>query len=116
MGLDGIILTAFILGFPANEIVIPIALMGYLSAGTLTEPASLTDLHALLMVNGWTRVTALCMMVFSLLHWPCGTTCLTIRKETGSFKWTLVSLLVPTACGMVLCILIANLARLFGIA
>ncbi|NLM84886.1 MAG: ferrous iron transport protein B [Clostridiales bacterium] len=116
MGLDGFILTAFILGFPANEIVIPILLMGYLSAGTLLEPASLIDLRTLLVANGWTRLTALCMMIFSLLHWPCGTTCLTIRKETGGLKWTLVSVLVPTACGMIVCILIANLARLFGLA
>jgi ferrous iron transport protein B len=116
MGLDGFILTAFILGFPANEIVIPILMMSYLSAGTLAEPASLGDLHALFVANGWTWLTALCTMVFSLLHWPCGTTCLTIRKETGSLKWTLVSFLVPTLCGIVMCILIANLARLLGLA
>lgn len=116
MGLDGYILTAFILGFPANEIVIPTLLMGYLSSGTLLEPASLPELKTLLAGSGWTPLTALCVMIFSLLHWPCGTTCLTIRKETGSLKWTLLAILIPTACGAALCIVIATAARLLGLA
>ena len=87
MGLDGMILTAFILGLPANEIVVPIMLMGYLAQGTLVD-ADLLAMKALLTENGWTWVTALCMTVFSLFHWPCATTLLTVRKETQSWKWT----------------------------
>ncbi|MBP3704342.1 MAG: ferrous iron transport protein B, partial [Clostridia bacterium] len=114
MSLDGVILLAFILGLPANEIVMPIILMAYLAQGSLTE---LTDMHALytvLTANGWTWVTALCTMLFSLLHWPCATTLLTIRKETQSLKWTAVSALLPTMCGMALCMLINGAAALFG--
>lgn len=115
MGMDGIILMAFILGFPANEIVIPIMIMGYLSAGSLMELESLNQLASLLVSNGWTWVTALCVILFSLMHWPCGTTLLTIRKETQSWKWTALAFVIPTVCGFVICTLIANLARLLGI-
>ena len=115
IGLDGVILMAFILGFPANEIVIPIIIMSYLSTGTIMELGDLTALRELLIGNGWTWVTAVCMMLFSLMHWPCSTTCLTIRKETQSLKWTAISFLVPTATGFILCATVANLARLFGL-
>ncbi len=115
LGLDGFILMAFILGFPANEIVVPILIMSYLATGTLTELESLSDLYALLLSHGWTWLTAACTMLFSLMHWPCGTTCLTIRKETGSLKWTLLSLAVPTGAGIVLCLVVASAARLFGL-
>jgi ferrous iron transport protein B len=115
MGMDGIILMAFILGLPANEIVIPIMLMGYLSAGSLLELDSLSQLSSLLVANGWTWVTALCVILFSLMHWPCATTLLTIRKETQSLKWTVLAFVIPTLCGFVLCTLVANLARLFGL-
>jgi ferrous iron transport protein B len=116
MGLDGFILMAFILGFPANEIVIPIIILSYTATGQLTEMSSLADLRALLVSHGWTWVTAVCTMLFSLCHWPCGTTCWTIRKETRSWKWTAVSVLAPTLCGMALCMAVANLARLLGLA
>lgn len=115
LGLDGFILLAFLLGFPANEIVVPIIIMSYMASGSLTEYESLFQLHALLLDHGWTWVTAVCTMLFSLMHWPCGTTCLTIRKETQSLKWTLVSFAVPTLAGILLCFLTASVARLFGL-
>lgn len=116
IGLDGYILMAFILGFPANEIVLPIIIMSYMASGSLIEFDNLVQLKTLLLDHGWTWLTALCTMVFSLMHWPCSTTCLTIKKETQSFKWTLVSFLVPTICGIVICFIIANVARLIGLA
>jgi ferrous iron transport protein B len=115
LGMDGVILLAFILGFPANEIVIPIIIMSYLSAGSLMELESTAQLHALLVQNGWTWATAGSVILFSLMHWPCSTTCLTIRKETGSWKWTAVSLLVPTLGGMLLCFLFTAAVRLLGL-
>ena len=113
IGLDGVILLAFILGFPANEIVIPIIIMSYLSTGVMTDFSSLIELKELLVNNGWTFITAICTIIFSLMHWPCSTTCLTIRKETGSFKWTLYSILIPTICGVTLCFIVANILRIF---
>lgn len=115
LGLDGYILMAFILGLPANEIVIPIVLMSYMSAGTLVELDSLSALRQILVEHGWTWLTALCTMLFSLNHFPCGTTMLTIRKETGSWKWTLLSFMVPTITGIVLCFVVAQTARLLGL-
>lgn len=106
MGLDGIILMAFILGFPANEIVLPIILMAYLQSGVLAPMDDKTAILSLLSANGWTVKTAVCMAVFSLFHWPCSTTCLTIKKETGSLKWTAVSILLPTGIGVLLCMLV----------
>lgn len=114
-GLDGVILLAFILGLPANEIVIPLIIMAYLSQGSLVELSDLTALRSLLIDNGWTWVTALCVMVFTLMHWPCSTTCLTIKKESGSWKWTAAAVAIPTVCGLILCFLIANACRLLGI-
>ena len=113
MGLDGIILLAFILGFPANEIVIPIMIMGYMCTGTLTEITDPTALKTLLCDNGWTWVTALCTIIFSLCHFPCATTMMTIKKESGSRKWTLFAFLLPTLIGILLCIAAANIGRLF---
>ena len=110
--MDGVILTAFLLGWPANEIVIPIMLMAYLSGGSPVEFDSLTQLDGLLVQQGWTWVTAVCVMLFSLFHWPCSTTCLTVWKETKSVKWTLLAVALPTALGAVLCFLIANLSKL----
>lgn len=115
-GLDGCILMAFILGFPANEIVIPIVIMSYMATGSMMEFESLVALRELLVANGWTWLTAICVMLFSLMHWPCSTTCLTIRKETQSWKWTLVSFLVPTLTGLLSCFIVANGARLLGLA
>jgi len=113
MGLDGVILMAFILGFPANEIVVPIIIMSYMSTGTLIELDSLSELRQLFVENGWTWITAVSTMLFSLMHWPCSTTCLTIKKETQSLKWTLISFAVPTLAGIIICIAFANIARLF---
>jgi ferrous iron transport protein B len=115
MGLDGYILMAFILGFPANEIVIPILIMSYTSGGTMIELDSLAGMRQLFIDNGWTWVTAVCVMLFSLNHWPCGTTLWTIRKETQSWKWTFVSFLVPTVTGILLCLVVAQGARLLGL-
>ncbi|MBR3894145.1 MAG: ferrous iron transport protein B [Clostridia bacterium] len=105
MGLDGVILLAFILGFPANEIVIPLMLMAYQSNGVLTEIPSLATTKELLVANGWTWTTAVCVLVFFLFHWPCSTTLLTIKKETGSLKWTLVAAILPTLIGATMCII-----------
>ena len=112
MGMDGAILLAFILGCPANETVIPILLMIYLSAGTMVS-ADVTQIGEILSANGWTRYTALAVMLFTLLHWPCTTTMLTIRRETGSRKWTMLSALIPTVCGAVLCTLLQAAVSLF---
>ena len=115
LGLDGVILLAFLLALPANELVLPLLLMIYLSQGALVEMSDLSALGTLLGENGWTWVTASCVMVFSLFHWPCSTTCWTIWKETKSLGWTVFSCLLPTAFGMVLCFLIASAARVFGL-
>lgn len=115
MGMDGEILTAFLLGFPANEIVIPILLMSYLGQGTLPPPTNLSEMHGLLTAKGWTWVTAVCVMLFFLNHWPCSTTLLTIRKETKSLKWTILAAVIPTAVGMLLCIAVSSMAKIFCI-
>lgn len=116
LGLDGYILMAFILGFPANEIVVPIIIMSYMSTGNILELDSMGQLRELLISHGWTWLTAVCTMLFSLMHWPCGTTCLTIRKESGSWKWTMVSFLIPTISGVIICFIVANTVRLIGLA
>ncbi len=113
MGLDGVILTAFLLGFPANEIVIPILLMSYLSTGVLTDFASLPEFQKLLLSHGWTQTTALCFLLFSVAHFPCGTTCFTIYRETKSRKWTAAAIVIPTAIGILLCIAANGISRLF---
>ena len=115
IGIDGVILMAFILGFPANEIVIPIVIMAYMSTGTLTELGSLENLRTLLVNNGWTWLTAACTMLFSLMHWPCSTTLLSIKKETGSWRWTAVGFLLPTLSGIVICFLLTSIVRLLGL-
>ncbi|MEG2928241.1 MAG: ferrous iron transport protein B [Oscillospiraceae bacterium] len=112
LGMDGIILLAFILGFPANEIVFPIIIMGYLSSGSIMEFDNLSALKELLLANGWTWITAVSVLLFSLFHWPCSTTLLTIKKETGSLKWTALSLFIPTAVGFIVCFVFAGAARL----
>lgn len=115
LGLDGFILMAFILGFPANEIVVPIIIMSYMATGSILELNSLDQLRQLLISHGWTWLTAICTMLFSLMHWPCGTTCWTIKKETQSWKWTAVSFLIPTVIGIVICLIVANAVRLLGL-
>lgn len=111
LGLDGVILMAFLLGMPANEIVIPIMLMTYLAKGSLLEMEDLNLMRQLLVDNGWTWITAVSTVLFSLMHWPCGTTLMTIHKETQSLKWTFVSILVPTLMGMSLCFLFTSCAH-----
>ena len=104
MGLDGMVLLAFLLGFPPMRSVLPILLMGYLHTGTLTECGGLEALWAILLHSGWTTETALCARwPLCLLHFPCGTTCLTIRRETGGCRWTLLAMVLPTAVGMAVC-------------
>ena len=103
MGLDGYILTSFILGIPANEIVLPIILMCYLKSGTLVNIEDTIQIGQILIQNGWTMLTAMNVMLFTILHFPCATTLLTVKKETGSWKWTAISFAIPTVCGIVLC-------------
>lgn len=112
IGLDGVLLAAFILGFPANEIVIPIAMMAYTLSGELSQISNLVEIKNILLLNGWTINTAICTIVFSLMHWPCSTTCLTILKETKSIKWTIISILLPTMFGMVACAIITLIYNL----
>ncbi len=106
MGLDGVILVAFIFGIPANEIVLPVALMIYSSGSVLVNIEDYSSIYHILSSNGWTGITALCSLVFIVMHWPCSTTLMTVKKETGSLKWTLVSFLLPTVFGIALCMLI----------
>jgi ferrous iron transport protein B len=114
LGLDGVILLAFILGFPANEIVVPIIIMAYMATGTIVDLGA-TELKNLLVTNGWTWVTAVSTMLFCLIHWPCSTTCLTIRKETGSLKWTALSIALPTVIGMGVCFIFTTVVRVLGL-
>ena len=103
MGLDGYILTAFILGLPANEIVLPIILMSYMAKGALVDLEDTYLIGNILVENGWTLLTAINVMIFTLLHFPCSTTLLTIKKETNNWKWAIISFLLPTVCGIVIC-------------
>ena len=114
LGLDGVILLAFILALPANEIVIPIIIMAYTSAAMLTDQGSLFELKELFSSNGWTAKTALCTMLFSLFHWPCATTLLTVKKESGSWLWTLAAAIIPTVCGIIICVLTNGIFTLCG--
>jgi len=109
--MDGAILAAFVLGLPANEIVMPILTMIYLTGSSLVEMTSLSAMAGVLAANGWTWTTALCTTVFAVLHFPCSTTLMTIARETGSKKWTAVAALVPTAVAAAAC---AALAAIFG--
>ncbi|HCC08221.1 MAG TPA: ferrous iron transport protein B [Clostridiales bacterium] len=113
IGLDGYILMAFILGFPANEIVFPIIIMSYMATGSLVQLNDLSQLREILVSHGWTWLTAVCVMLFSLMHFPCATTCWTIRKETQSLKWTMIAFIVPTVIGILICFTFANAVRLF---
>ncbi len=113
MGLDGYILTAFLLGLPANEIVLPIILMSYIGAGSLVNLEDTFRIGEILAQNGWTILTAINVMIFALLHFPCSTTLLTIKKETNRWKWTILSFLLPTVCGIVLCMCTTFVYHLF---
>ncbi len=113
IGVDGVIIVSFILGFPANEIVIPIMLMCYMSTGTLTDYASLSELHHVLTAAGWDMQTAFSVLILCLFHFPCATSCLTVKKETGSWKWTAVSILLPASTGFLICLTVNMLLHLF---
>jgi len=112
LGMDGIIILAFILGLPANEIVLPIMLMAYLSTGQLIEVESVQSLKEILVANGWTMLTAINVLLFTLLHWPCSTTLLTIKKETGSIKWMIVAFIIPTVIAIAVTFITAQLTYL----
>ena len=107
LGLDGVLLLAFLLGLPANEIVLPIALMAYLSQSSLQGLGDPAALKSVLLANGWCTRTAVCMVIFTLFHWPCSTTLLTVYKETNSRRWTALAAILPTALGAILCALVA---------
>ncbi len=111
-GLDGVILFAFVLGFPANEIVIPLTVMGYTFGNQLQQLSNTETLRNILLSNGWTVSTAICFLLFTLMHWPCSTTCITIYKETKSFKWTFLSIAIPTLCGLVMCFIVNMLTKI----
>lgn len=111
MGMDGAIILAFILALPANEILIPIILMIYTSAGSLIEYSSLGELLSLLSSNGWTVITAVSVILFTLFHFPCSTTLMTVKKETGSMRWTVLAAILPTVVGALLCIIVSNILR-----
>lgn len=113
-GLDGAILAAFILGFPANEIVLPILFMAYTGGGALAETASGSELFSVLNSNGWSGLTCLCMLLFTLFHWPCSTTCLTIKKEAGGIKWMLLGMAIPTAVGLTILAAVNAAAGMLG--
>ncbi|TEB08830.1 nucleoside recognition domain-containing protein [Pelotomaculum propionicicum] len=115
LGMDGYILMAFILGLPANEIVLPILIMSYLATGSMVELDSIEALHQLFVVeHGWTWLTVLCVMLFSLLHYPCGTTLWTIWRESGSVKWTAFAAFIPLGVACAVCFVIALAARQAG--
>jgi len=112
MGMDGKTLSAFFLGIPANEIVLPIALMSYLGAGEVSSIENTAVIGEILMNNGWTQLTAVCYIIFSVVHFPCATALLTVFKETKSAKWTLLAFIIPTVLGVVLCCVVNLLGKL----
>lgn len=115
IGLDGYILTAFILGLPANEIVLPIILMSYLSNNQLIRIDDITSIGEILIQNGWTILTAINTMIICLLHFPCSTTLLTIKKESGKWRWAVLAFVLPTVCGIVICIFTTFVYNLIGL-
>ncbi len=113
MGLDGYILTAFLLGLPANEIVLPLILMSYLANGELINIENVESIGEILIANGWTILTAINVMIFSLLHFPCSTTLITIKKESGSWKWAALGFVIPLICGILVCIITNGIYKIF---
>lgn len=113
MGLDGYILTGFVLGIPANEIVLPIILMCYLKTKTLANMESTMEIGEILKQNGWNILTAINVMIFTILHFPCATTLMTIKKETGKWKWVVLSFLIPTICGILVCFVTTGIYNIF---
>ena len=112
-GLDGVILTAFLLALPANELVMPLLLLIYADLSSLTDLSSLEAFRTLLIANGWTAMTALSVCLLVLFHSPCATTLLTIRRETGSTAQTLLAVAVPSAVGLCFCLLLRAVGLLF---
>ncbi len=112
MGLDGVILIGFILGLPANEIVIPVIIMAYISGNTIGSSLAISEMRNLFLANGWNITTAICFIIFTLCHWPCATTLMTIKKESASIKWTVLAAIIPTIVGFILCIIINSISRL----
>lgn len=113
LGLDGVIIMAFILGFPANETVIPIILMSYTASGAMIDYSGYEQLFSALSQNGWTATTAVCMIIMTVMHFPCSTTCLTIKKETGSLKLTFLAMAIPTVSGIILCAVTSHIMNIF---
>lgn len=113
-GMDGVILAAFLLGLPANEIVLPIILMAYTSGSELTEAGAITEVGAILTANGWSIKTALCFLIFSMAHFPCSTTLISVKKETGSTRWMLIAAALPTLFGAFTCMLVNLIFSVFS--
>ena len=113
LGMDGVILLAFLLALPANEIVLPVILMAYTAEGSLVELGSTAELRLLLEANGWTALTATCVVLFMLFHFPCSTTLMTIKKESGKWRWAILAAIVPTLLGVLLCFLVASIGRIW---
>ncbi len=113
LGMDGMILLSFFLAIPANEIVLPILLMGYLSSNQMMEISNLDTLKELLLSNGWTTLTAINVMLFSVLHFPCATTLWTIKKESQSVLWALLGFVIPTIVAFSICFLVTQIWHLF---
>lgn len=111
-GMDGVILTAFILGLPANETVIPIMIMAYMSGSSLTA-LSAGELGRLLQSCGWTHTTAVCTVLFALFHFPCAATIITVKKETSSGYYAFLSALLPTILGFALCFAVNSAVKIF---
>lgn len=114
-GLDGYIFLAFILGMPANEIVVPLMVMSYMSQGSLVSMDNLDMMKTIFVDNGWTLLTAVNVILFMLMHWPCATTLLTIKKETKSVKWTVLAFLIPTLAGLVCCFITTSAVKLVNL-
>lgn len=114
MGLDGYILTAFVLGIPANEIVLPILLMCYLRTNLMVDLEDSVTITEILKANGWTLLTAINVMLITIMHFPCATTLLTIKNETKSLKWTALAFLIPTLCGIIVCMITTGIYNIFN--
>ena len=114
LGLDGAILLAFLLSLPANEIFLPVVLMIYRGGAVLEPLGNLQGVRDILLSQGWSTTTAVCVMIFLLFHWPCATTLLTIKREGGGWRWAALGALIPTAVGVLLCLVIALGSRLLG--
>ena len=112
-GMDGAILLAFLLGIPANEIVIPILVVIYSSASSIGAEVSTDYISALFAENGWTAVTAICTAIFALFHWPCSTSLITVYKETKSLRCTILAFIIPTVVGLLLCAAVSSISRIF---